>query len=62
MKIVMKDILLKLMFNILKNCITFTMIYHFYLVQNAKAEKVQKLIAKLHNKNKYFIHIRNKTA
>ena len=31
MKKVKKDIFLKLMFNILKNCMTFIMIYHFYL-------------------------------
>ena len=31
MKKVIKDIFLKLMFNILKNNMTFTMIYHFYL-------------------------------
>ena len=31
MKQVMKDILLKLIFNILKNYMNFIMIYHFYL-------------------------------
>ena len=30
MKKVMKDIFLKLIFNILKNCLKFIMIYHFY--------------------------------
>ena len=30
-KKVMEDIFLKLMFNILKNYMNFTMIYHFYL-------------------------------
>ena len=31
MKKMMKDILLKLMFNIFKNYVKFIMIYHFYL-------------------------------
>ena len=37
-KKVMKDIFLKLMFNILENYITFIMIYHFYL----KERKLKK--------------------
>ena len=39
MKIVMKDNFLKLMFNILKNCLTFTMIYIFRM----KVLKLRKL-------------------
>ena len=31
MKILMKDIFSKFMFNILKNCMSFIMVYHFYL-------------------------------
>ena len=31
MKILMKDIFSKFMFNILKNSMSFTMVYHFYL-------------------------------
>ena len=50
----MKDIFLKLMFNILKNYMTFTMIYLF----NRKKE-VEKLVANLHDKTEYFILIRN---
>ena len=48
---VMKHIFSKLMFNILKNYMSFIMIYHFHL-------KEQKL-EKLHDKNEYVIHIRN---
>ena len=42
-----KDILLKLIFNILKNYINFTMIYLF-LPEKMKTEKVKKLEANLH--------------
>ena len=58
MKAVMKDCLLKLMFNILKNYVTFTMIYHF-LPERMKIEKVEKLVANLHDKKEYVIHVRN---
>ena len=47
----MKNIFSKLMFNILKNYMTLTMIYHFY--------KVEKLVTNLHDKTEYVIHIRN---
>ena len=57
MKNVMKDIFLKLMFNIFKNYMTFTMIYHF-LPERIKIEKVEKLVANSHNKTEYVIHIR----
>ena len=49
MKKVMKDIFLKLLFNILKKYIKFTAIYHFYL----KEEKVEKLVINLHGKTEY---------
>ena len=42
----MKNILSKLMFNILKNYLDFIMIYHFYFVTN------------LHDKTESFIHTR----
>ena len=54
----MKNIFLKLMYNTLKNYINFIMIYHFYL-KKMEIEKVEKLVANLHDKNKYVIHIRN---
>ena len=49
MKKKMKGIFLKLMFNILKNYITFTMFYHFYQFL-IKIEKVEKLAVNLHDK------------
>ena len=58
MKKVMKDIFLKLIFNILKTSMSFIMIYHF-LLERTKIEKVQKLVANLHDKSEYVIHIRN---
>ena len=45
MNTVMKDILLKLMFNI--------------LTKRMKIEKVEKLVANLHDKTEYIIHNRN---
>ena len=51
------DIFLKLIFNTPKINITFTMIYHFYL-EKMKIEKVEKLIANLHDKIEYVIHIK----
>ena len=53
MKKVMKDIFLKLMFNILKNYMNF-MIYHFYL----KIEYVEMLVANLNDKTQSVIHIK----
>ena len=47
MKKVMKNILSKLMFNILKKYLNFIMIYYFYIVTN------------LHDKTEYVIHTRN---
>ena len=54
----MKNIFLKLMYNTLKNYINFIMIYHFYL-KKMEIEKVEKLVANLHDKTKYVIRIRN---
>ena len=50
-----KDIFLKMMFNTLKTYIIFKMIYPFCL----KIEKVEKLTANLHDKEKYVIDARN---
>ena len=58
MKKVMKDIFLKLIFNILKTYMNFIMIYHF-LLERMKIEVVEKLVANLHDKSEYVIHIRN---
>ena len=57
-KKVMKDIFLKLIFNILKTYMNFIMIYHF-LLERMKIETVEKLVATLHDKSEYVIHIRN---
>ena len=49
---------MKMMFNILKICITFTMIYLF-LPEKMKIEKNKIILANLNDKEEYFIHIRN---
>ena len=54
---VVKDIFLKLMFNILKVYIIFAM-SNLILPKKMKIEKVEKLVAKLHDNGKYFIHVR----
>ena len=54
---VMKDIFSKLMYNILKMYVTFTMIYHFCL-KECNLKKFKKHVANLHDK-KNVIHIRN---
>ena len=54
----MKDIFLKLIFNILKTYMNFIMIYHF-LLERMKIETVEKLVANLHDKSEYVIHIIN---
>ena len=46
------------MFNILKNCMSPTMIYTF-LPERMKIEKVENLVANLYDKDEYVIHIRN---
>ena len=48
----MKDILLKLIFNILKNYTNFIMIYHFYQ-ERMKNKKIKKFIADLHDETEY---------
>ena len=55
MRKVIKDILLKLMFNILKNYMTFTMIYQVF---PERMKIVEKLVANLHDKTEYIIHTR----
>ena len=55
MRKVIKDILLKLMFSILKNYMTFTMIYQVF---PERMKIVEKLVANLHDKTEYIIHIR----
>ena len=54
----MKNIFLKLTFNILKIYIIFTMIYLF-CVKQGKIRKIEKLAANLHDGNQYVIQIRN---
>ena len=54
----MKGIFLKLMFNILKMYMIFIMIYNFYQ-KKLKIRKVEKLVANLHDKTEYVIHIIN---
>ena len=49
MKKVTKHIFLKFMLNILKNYITFTIIYHFYL-QELNLKNVERLVANLYVK------------
>ena len=46
----MKDIFLKLMSNILKNCMTFTNDLSF-LPERMKIEKVEKIVAILHDRS-----------
>ena len=53
---VMKDIFLKLVFNVLKIYITFTVIYPFC---PKRIEKVEKLVAYLNLKGEHVIYIRN---
>ena len=55
MKKVMKDILLKLVFNNQENYLNFTMI----LPERMKLKKVEKLVTNLHDKNECVIRIRN---
>ena len=48
-KEVTKHVFLKFMLNILKNCITFTIIYHFYL-QELNLKNDERLVANLYIK------------
>ena len=54
----MKDVFSKLMYNILKIFCNIQSDLPF-LPETMKIEKVEKLVANLHDKNKYVIHIRN---
>ena len=63
MKKMIKDVFLKLTFKILKICITFTMIYLFFLKK--KTDEIENLVANLHNKNSYaniYLHKKYKTG
>ena len=53
-----KDIFSKLIFSVLKTLINFIVICHF-LPERMKTEKVKELVANLHGKIEYVIHIRN---
>ena len=55
---VRKGIFLKLMFNIQKNFMNFTISLPF-LPERKKLKKVEKFVANLHGKNEYVIHIRS---
>ena len=54
----MKDIFLKLMFNILKNDMKFILICHFYQKER-KLKTSKSFAANLHCKTEYVIQIRN---
>ena len=56
MKKVMKDMSLKVMFNILKIYMNFIMISTF--IRKNEIEKVKKLVASLHDITEYVMHIR----
>ena len=55
MKKLIKDIFLKLMFNILTNYVNFYN-YLSFLPEKMKIRKVEKLVANLHKKTEYLIH------
>ena len=58
MKKAINQIFLKLMLIILKNDMTFISVYYF-LSAKMKLEKVENLVANLHDKTEYATHIRN---
>ena len=58
LKHMIKDIFLKLIFNILKIYMNFIMICHC-LPERMETEKLPKNVANLHYKTEYFIHVRN---
>ena len=58
MEIAIEDILLQLMFNILKNCMNPIIIYLFFS-EKMEIEQIEKLVAKFHEKEEYVIHIMN---
>ena len=53
-KVVIKDIFLKLILNITKNYMICKMVYHFY----QKEWGYNKLVCDLYDKNNYVVHIR----
>ena len=53
----MQDTALKLMSNILKNCMNFTMIYFFYEIM--EIEKTEKLVPNFRDKEGYVIYTEN---
>ena len=57
MKIVMQDIFSKQILVIRKNYLIFIKIYHFYLKEK-KANKLEKFICSVEDKEKYVVHIR----
>ena len=64
MKKVAKGVFLKLMLNILnklKSYMSFIMIHHFYKKEWKfwKNQKVEKLVANVHDKKEYIIHMRS---
>ena len=57
MKKAMKDIFLKLMYNVLKNYINFIIIDHSY--KKEWVGKVEKLVANSHDQAEYVIHMKH---
>ena len=55
----MKVIFWKLTFNILKNCMTFVMIYHFFPERMKIIEKIEKLVPNVYDKEVHVIDKRN---
>ena len=51
----MKDIFLRLVFNVLKNYTNFIKICHFHL----RRSRLEKLEVNLHDETEFIIHIRN---
>ena len=58
MKLVMNDFFLKLMFNILKNYMTYTII-GFFLPKRMTIEIVKNVVANLRDKNEYVLQPKN---
>ena len=58
MKKAINQIFLKLMLIILKNEMTFISVYYFF-PEKMKLEKVENLVANLHDKTEYATHIKN---
>ena len=56
MKIIIRNIFLKLILIIQKNYLVFIKIYYFY--PKKKVEKVEKFICSIEDKEKYVIHVR----